>query len=71
MAIKNTSAVYMKNKNRPSAISTEMLAMLACPVCHGGLVSESNEIRCTQCQRRYPVEDGIPVLLADRAQLPG
>jgi uncharacterized protein len=56
----------MKDK----AFSPEMLAMLACPVCHGGLVSESSEIRCIQCQRRYPIQDGIPILLADRAQQP-
>jgi uncharacterized protein len=49
--------------------SQEVLAMLACPVCHSSLLEENNEIRCTQCQRRYPVEDGIPVLLEDRAQL--
>jgi uncharacterized protein len=56
----------MKDK----AFSPEMLAMLACPVCHGSLVFEADTIRCTQCQRRYPIQDEIPILLADRAQLP-
>jgi uncharacterized protein YbaR (Trm112 family) len=51
-------------------LSAEILAMLVCPVCHGSLNKEANMIRCSQCGRRYPIEDGIPVLLADRAQLP-
>ncbi len=50
--------------------SSDVLAMLACPVCHGSLTAENNQIRCTECQRRYPIEDGIPILLADRAQKP-
>jgi len=56
----------MKDK----AFSPEMLAILACPVCHGNLIAEGNQICCIQCQRRYPIQDGIPILLADRAQLP-
>jgi uncharacterized protein YbaR (Trm112 family) len=44
------------------------LALLACPVCHGALYAAGSEVRCAQCARRYPVEDGIPILLADRAQ---
>lgn len=49
-------------------LSPEMLAMLVCPVCHGSLFAEGNQIQCSQCSRKYPIEDGIPILLADRAQ---
>ena len=52
-------------------LSPEVIAMLACPVCHGGLSAEAQEICCDQCGRRYPIEDGIPVLLADRAHMAG
>jgi len=52
-------------------LSPEVMAMLACPVCHGGLSVEEQQVRCLQCGRRYPVEDGIPVLLADRALTAG
>jgi uncharacterized protein YbaR (Trm112 family) len=31
------------------------------------LQSEDNVISCKGCGRRYPVVNGIPVLLADRA----
>jgi hypothetical protein len=51
-------------------LSAEALAMLACPVCHGTLHAEGTGIRCAACGRLYPMEDGIPILLADRAQNP-
>jgi hypothetical protein len=43
------------------------LRTLVCPVCHAGLQLHEQTILCTGCGRRYPVVDGIPVLLAERA----
>jgi len=44
------------------------LALLACPVCQGGLAqSGEQEIACSGCGRRYPVRDGLLVLLASAA----
>jgi len=43
------------------------LQYLVCPVCHSSLVSEPDTLRCTACNRRYPIVDNIPILLADRA----
>jgi uncharacterized protein YbaR (Trm112 family) len=43
------------------------LHSLACPACHQSLLLEANIIRCVGCKRRYPIIDGIPVLLVDRA----
>ncbi len=49
----------------------EVLAMLACPVCHAELApADEQEIVCTGCGRRYPVRDGLPVLLAAAARDP-
>jgi len=62
--VKDAYTVDMKVEG----FSPDMLAMLACPVCHGKLTAEDTQILCLQCQRRYPIEDGIPILLADRAQ---
>ncbi|WP_371720330.1 Trm112 family protein [Acidobacterium sp. S8] len=42
--------------------------MLACPVCHGALRLEAGRVLCLSCGRKYPIEDGIPILLAERAQ---
>jgi uncharacterized protein len=50
-------------------LSPQILALLACPVCHGSLSAEAGRIRCSECRRIYPVQDGIPILLADRAQM--
>jgi hypothetical protein len=47
-------------------LTSEDLKLLACSVCHQTLELESESVRCTGCGRRYPVVDGIPVLLADR-----
>ncbi|MGH9590492.1 MAG: Trm112 family protein [Terracidiphilus sp.] len=41
--------------------------MLACPACHGDLRVEGDCLVCGGCGRRYPVIDGIPVLIAERA----
>lgn len=48
-----------------------LLAQLACPACHNSLRSQPGNLVCSNCERSYPVIDGIPVLIADRAALPG
>jgi uncharacterized protein YbaR (Trm112 family) len=40
---------------------------LACPACHQALRLAQDQITCTACERTYPVIDGIPVLIPDRA----
>ena len=44
------------------------LSLLACPACHGELSLESLHLVCAQCHRAYPVRDGIPALIAERAR---
>lgn len=51
-------------------IDPEFLALLACPVDKSALVDEEEFLVCTECRRRYPVTDGIPVLLVERAEEP-
>ena len=41
---------------------------LACPACLGGLRLDEGKLACAQCGRFYPVVDGIPVLIAERAK---
>jgi len=51
-------------------IAPEIVKTAVCPLCHGALRSEEDGawLRCAECGKRYPVEDGIPVLLARRAE---
>lgn len=49
-------------------IDQELLEILACPACRGSVRQEGEKIVCTQCGRRYPVKDGIPVMLVEEAQ---
>jgi len=44
-----------------------VLGQLACPVCLGELRLEGASLVCAGCGRSYPVVDGIPVLIAERA----
>ena len=51
-------------------ISKELLDILACPLCKTDVRLENDRIVCTQCGRRYPIKDEIPVMLIDEAELP-
>ena len=54
---------------------------LACPACHGDLqlyikadspsekLTNADRLLCGACGRAYPIIDGIPVLIVERAEL--
>ena len=44
--------------------------LIACPLCKTEVKLENDKIVCTNCGRRYPVKDDIPVMLIDEAELP-
>ena len=48
---------------------TQWTVDLACPVCFAALRFSDAEVVCTGCARTYPVEDGIPVLIPQRAMV--
>jgi uncharacterized protein YbaR (Trm112 family) len=50
-------------------IANELLEILVCPQCKGELkhILEPETLDCPTCQLRYPVRDGIPVMLVDEA----
>ena len=57
------------------SISPDLLSILACPSAdHAPLRLETDadgeHLVCTACLSRFPISDGIPVLLADEA-VPG
>jgi uncharacterized protein len=49
-------------------IDKELLEILACPACNGDVELKDGKIVCTKCGRKYPIKDGIPVMLIDEAE---
>jgi uncharacterized protein YbaR (Trm112 family) len=60
----------MAQEARNAGQMDQVLDLLACPVCGGGLRAEAAGLACEGCGRVYPIEDGIPILLAGRATAP-
>jgi uncharacterized protein YbaR (Trm112 family) len=52
-------------------IKSELMEILVCPVDKGDLkeLETERKLECTKCGRRYPVKEGIPVMLEDEAEL--
>ena len=46
-----------------------LVKRVVCPKCRGPLLhrDDENALDCDTCGLRYPIEDGIPVLMTDRA----
>ncbi len=53
----------INNPNPSLSQWLKWLDRLACPACHGTLCAEADAIVCTACARRYPILNGIPVLI--------
>ena len=61
------------NTETPYTLSKTLLDILACPACKGEIahIEEEQKLVCLgACKRRYPIRDGIPVMLIDEAELP-
>ena len=52
-------------------LDKKLLEILACPMCKTPVevVKDGAGLRCTQCRRVYPVQDDIPVMLVEEAQV--
>ena len=51
-------------------IDPQLLEILACPPCKTPVKEEGERLVCVQCGRRYPIRDGIPVMLIEEAEQP-
>ena len=51
-------------------IDPKLLEILACPACKTPVWEEGDRLVCAQCGRRYPIREGIPVMLIDQAEPP-
>ena len=51
-------------------IDKDLLDILACPACRADVRLEGERIVCSSCGKRYPVRDGIPIMLIEEAESP-
>ena len=51
-------------------IKKELLDILCCPADKGDVVETEGCIVCLKCGRRYPIREGIPIMLVEEAELP-
>lgn len=54
------------------SVDPQLLEILACPSCRAEVeyIEAEQVIVCKGCGFRYPVRDGIPVMLIDEAEKP-
>jgi len=48
-------------------INKNLLEIICCPICKGSLKEEKNGkfLVCEACKIKYPIKEGIPVLIAE------
>lgn len=49
-------------------IDKDLLAILACPACKADIEEKQGKIVCLGCGRKYPIRDGIPIMLVEEAE---
>ncbi|UCG35539.1 MAG: Trm112 family protein [Candidatus Omnitrophota bacterium] len=49
-------------------IDENLLKILACPACKADVELKDNKIICTKCKKKYPIKDGIPIMLVEEAE---
>lgn len=50
-------------------IPEDLLEILACPICKTPVRLEGDRLVCDNCGRRYPIRDGIPIMIVDEAEM--
>jgi len=58
-----------KKQSSMPAFDPAVLAELACPACLADLKLADQRLICAGCRRAYPIVDGIPVLIVERAEM--
>jgi uncharacterized protein YbaR (Trm112 family) len=51
-------------------VSEELLALLVCPLGKAALRREGETLVCTRCGPRFAIQDDIPNMLIEEAELP-
>ena len=52
-------------------ITEEFVEMLICPACKGKvrLKEDGSAIKCVECRRAYPINNGIPAMVVEEARM--
>ncbi|MCM2356560.1 MAG: Trm112 family protein [Geobacteraceae bacterium] len=52
------------------ALSEQLLQILVCPGCKEGVtpLEDESALLCARCGLKYPIRDGIPVMLIEEAE---
>lgn len=58
----------MREGSEAMEMLEELMEILACPRCKGPLRETEDALVCTACRLKYPIRNGIPVLLVDEAE---
>jgi len=57
-----------ESDQNPEPISPELMEILVCPKSRGQLEQRGGWLYCEKSQLRYPIRDGIPIMLIDEAE---
>lgn len=68
--LRSLSALPAPMMSGVAPLDRELLSILACPADRAPVREEGDRLVCESCGRRYPVRDGIPVMLVDEAEPP-
>jgi len=49
-------------------VDERLLEILVCPECKKDIRLEDDWLICDDCRLKYPVRDGIPIMLTDEAE---
>ena len=51
-------------------VEEELLRRLVCPLGKSELHCEADYLVCSSCGLKFPIQEGIPVMLMEKAELP-
>ncbi|MEA3403315.1 MAG: Trm112 family protein [Armatimonadota bacterium] len=49
-------------------VDERLLEILVCPKCKEDIRLEDDWLICDECRLKYPIRDGIPIMLVDEAE---
>lgn len=49
-------------------IEKDILDVICCPACKSELKEVGSCLECQRCGLKYPIEDGIPILIVEEAK---